>query len=709
MAPHPQRARSRKSKNSRKHSHLSVKPYHPSPCGDESNSNSEVDYYPQSAEMTEASKPVTSAVGAVGTESDALNELDFEDDADGFGSSGIESSGGWSENSSYSTTSSSSNDLRDLERKLHDSTGNGLDLISLDAKDQKREDHTNNSGTVLSLTKDAFSFASPNVAPAQAVSFGDTDVGKEQLLLSPMMMGGSEESSFPYNARYEGSLSDLMMNLDDGVDDSDGFHHREDDDDDDDSAGMPSDYLSSGAKQSRLSRKPNLLLKPNVGKLPPTPPSPIKRSVGPSLGSFATLAVDLETESLPGGKRKEEENAKKMDSGKDDEKKKRTGKKQPNNKSKAEKSTSGKDASAEYGFSETCCNCGSRDVGPTIRQCMSCKEAYVCEQCMEGKAVTAHMDECAIWKAQGKPEGRKPVLSGSELVPEMTASDVQVISMKEKPKREKSSNSVASTKGFDLPKDGQGVISDPSSQIHQKQYGKEQKRKKELVVSSVSGQATSGAHGPTLSHKKDARVDKNDVDLIEEASPADISRQSPGSHSFQGSSDDSMSCDAAGNPCRYGDSNDFYDRPLQQHCTPAMEDHTYSHGSEKLHDDPQQKTRELPHGDDLGPERRPEDPGFLIYRRNHRYQRLIIMLAVALGCALLALAAVVGGIVAVVIFDDDNNPAPVPAPVVMPVDSNQAGMFALEATPSPTILKVKSTGAPTAAPSKTPTLSPPRA
>lgn len=698
MAPHPQRVRSRKIKNSRKHSHLSVKPYHPSPCGDESNSNSEGDYYPQSAEMTDASKPVTSAVGAVGAESDAFNDLDFEDDADGFGSSGIESSGGWSENSSYSTTSSSSNDLRDLERKLHDSTGNGLDLISLDAKDQKREEHTNNSGTVLSLTKDAFSFASPKVAPAQAVAFGDTDASKEQLLLSPMMMGGSEESSYPYNARYEGSLSDLMMNLDDGVDDSDGFHHREDDDDD--SAGMPSDYLSSGAKQSSLSRKPNLLLKPNVGILPPTPPSPIKRSVGPSLGSFAALAVEMETESLPG------ENVRKMDSGKDDKvKKKRIGKKQPNNKSKAEKSTSGEETLTEYGFSETSCNCGSCDVGPTIRQCMSCKEAYFCEQCMEGEAVAAHVDECAIWKAQGKPEGSKPVLSGSELVPEMTASDVQVISKKEKPKREKSSKSVASTKGSDLLNDGQGLVSDPSSPIHQKQYSKEQKRKKEQVMSSGSGKATSGAHGPTLSHKKEARVDKNDVDLIAEASPADISRQSPGSHSFQGSSDDSVSCDAAGNPCRYGDSNDFSDRPLQQHCNPAMEDHTLSHGSEKLHDDPQQKTRELPHGDDLGLERRPEDPGFLIYRRNRRDRRLIIMLAVALGCALLALAAVVGGIVAVVIFDDDNSPAPVPAPVGMLVDSNQAGIYAIEATPSPAILKVKSTGAPT----KTPTLPPPRA
>jgi len=441
MAPRSKKSRSRNSEI-RKHSHLgaSIRPYLPT-SRDRDDSVSEEGDYPKSSSMITEAKPPNS-------KSDNFDNLDFSDeecDEADVGSSGISSgvsSGGWSEG--HSTTSSSSNnadDLRSIEKTLYDSTGDGLDLISDDALEEDDNDH-HNSATALSLTmsnsKD--SYASPKVAPANIVSFGENSD------LSPIMMGGSEDAAGirAYDPRYEGSLSDLM-----------GFGNDNDnedvyDSDEDDSAPMAGNYLASkpGSKRSQQSsRGPNPLLKPNVLARPPTPPSPKKRShkgggVNAALPSFPEEpqkevqnenfgTMPVEKEKISKSKKASKSDKKKKSNKHDtstklskgeskaslESEKKRVEKssKLSDATKKKKKSVEGKPKIPEVEIEQlddnTICGfCGDDMAGAELGKCPICKDAYCCRKCQAGKLVRLHEKQCAAWKANGYPSDSKPTV-----------------------------------------------------------------------------------------------------------------------------------------------------------------------------------------------------------------------------------------------------------------------------------------------------------
>lgn len=405
MAPRAKKTRSRNSEI-RKHSHLSNKPsFVPSSGGDDSLSNSEGNY-PQSAMIAESSSsaPTDSCKATEKGGESGHPDLNFFDEDDGSSeieSSGI-SSGGWSETSGYSSTGSNSDNpdgFRDLEKQLQDSTGDGLDLISSDALKQNEEEDHHNSCGALSLTQltSREAYASPKTKPAGTVSFGDNfDSDKA---MSPIMMGGSEDAADirPYDARYEGSLSDLMGI----VESSNNQFYDSDDSENNNSAPMAGNYITTPTKQTQ---GPNPMLKPTVLERPPTPPSPQRRSV-------KGLNVALPDRSPERRKKTFAKAPAGMDSSIKSKKAKlvnRDGKKQ--NRIKEEVAIVSEFTSEVFGFRTTICSFCLRDVGADIRKCISCNEAYFCVNCAEIGAVGEHQKECAIWKSQGKPSGSKPIV-----------------------------------------------------------------------------------------------------------------------------------------------------------------------------------------------------------------------------------------------------------------------------------------------------------
>lgn len=263
----PRNQRARVHNSGRKHSNIFVKPYH--------NSSSFVD--DDSSSERDSIKSDLGLETTNGGDSGGITfNIDFdEDEVDaGFESgSGVESSGGWSETSGNSSRSSSAslnniNDVRGLDDKLFCGT-DGLDIVTDDILADDQEENFHSSGDALSLTKDT-TMLSPKSSshPTNIVAFGRNDLTSDNVFsLSPINMDGSDDGDTRYESRYDGSLSGLM-GFGDGVD---GRANSNRDSDLDSNVS----YFSS---ESKRSRQPNPLLRPSVDR-PPTPPSPQKLKI----------------------------------------------------------------------------------------------------------------------------------------------------------------------------------------------------------------------------------------------------------------------------------------------------------------------------------------------------------------------------------------------------------------------------------------------
>lgn len=197
-----------------------------------------------------------------------------------------ESSDGWSDSAGLTSEDEEVaidvNGSQDIESTMIESTGDGLLLVSDDEMGVGNDEYLSDSALSLNAFKrpslQSHDEANPDSTGAEhpeqskipsCVALGDLPHEHQEIDNQ-----GIDDPSRNYDARYDGSLQDLMQSADmSGPVEIDCDHGDDDDDDDsDDSSGEMAGYLSTASAGEM--RGIDLLLKPYVGERPPTPPSP---------------------------------------------------------------------------------------------------------------------------------------------------------------------------------------------------------------------------------------------------------------------------------------------------------------------------------------------------------------------------------------------------------------------------------------------------
>jgi hypothetical protein len=194
-----------------------------------------------------------------------------------------ETSEGWSDSDGLSSEEgevvSDLNGSQSIESSMIKSTADGLMLVSDDENQVDDDEYL--SDTALSLN----AFKKPSLQAYEETNpeaSSETENSQSKIPFSVALQDlpheqheldyqGIDDPGRNYDARYDGSLQDLMQG------EQGGLVVIDDEGDDSDSSDEMAGYLSTGEV-----RLPNLLLTPYVGERPPTPPSPSRSTISRS-------------------------------------------------------------------------------------------------------------------------------------------------------------------------------------------------------------------------------------------------------------------------------------------------------------------------------------------------------------------------------------------------------------------------------------------